>query len=61
MELTKENLLAFLDSKTVVYAANTPHSVPPEGYELGDEVLESESEYNEVINWLAKEIETTFT
>ena len=39
MELTKENLIEFLDEHKVVYADNTEHSLPPDGYELGDEVI----------------------
>jgi phage antirepressor YoqD-like protein len=61
MMLTKENLIKFLDDRKVVYAENTSHSVPPEGYELGDEVIESESEENELINSLIKEVKAEFT
>lgn len=61
MKLTKENIVKFLDEKKVVYAENTPHAVPPEGYEMGDEVEEVDSEHNEVINWLIREIEHDFT
>ena len=60
MELTKENLIEFLDGHKVVYADNTEHSLPPDGYELGDEVIESESERNELLNDLIKKVEETF-
>ena len=60
MELTKENLIEFLDEHKVVYADNTEHSLPPDGYELGDEVIESESERNELLNDLIKKVEETF-
>lgn len=60
MEITKENVIKFLDEHKVVYGENTPHSVPPEGYEMGDEVIEAESENNELLNDLMKEVETAF-
>lgn len=60
MELTKENLIAFLDGRKEVYAEGTANAVPPEGYKMGDEVVESESERNELLNELIQEVQVAF-
>jgi len=49
-------ILEILENKKCVYAKNSAHSVVPEGLDLGDEVIESESERNEVINDLIRQI-----
>jgi hypothetical protein len=51
-----DRIVAILEGSKEVYAEGTQHSNPPEGYEFGDEVVHSESEWNECIDYLIEKI-----